>query len=77
MTDEEKKVYHTVMVDTWRIFIKERQSERYSDAWWQEIIGEYDDYRAKYKSSSVEDFCAELSMAFLNQHERVYKKGKE
>ena len=45
-------------------------------SWWQDIVNEYEAYKAQCKGSALEDFCAELSMAFLNQHERVYKKGK-
>lgn len=76
--DEEAKIkYHAILVETWRIFTKKRKPEQFSDDWWQEIIGEYRAFRSQYKGTLYDDYCGDLSMAFLNQHERVYKRGKQ
>ena len=76
MTRREKETYHEIMVTIWRMFTKERTPELYSDAWWQEIIDEYRAYTQKYKGTEFDDYCGELGMVFLNEHERVYKKGR-
>lgn len=76
MTHEEKAKYHEIMVATWRIFTKERLSEAYSDTWWEEIIGEYNEYKENYKETTLEDYCGELAMAFLNEHERCIKRER-
>lgn len=77
MTAEEKKVYHTIMVDTWRVFTKARTLEQFSDAWWQEIVGEYDELRKPYRGTLLDDYVCQLAQAFLDEHERVYKRGKQ
>ena len=76
MTHEEKAKYHEIMVATWRIFTKERLPEAYSDAWWEEIIGEYSVYKTQFKGTTLEDYCGELAMAFLNEHERCIKRER-
>ena len=76
MTRGEKEAYHDIMVTLWRMFTKERTPMLYSDAWWQEIIDEYETYTKQFKGTVLADYCGELGMAFLNEHERVYKKGR-
>lgn len=73
MTDIEKKPYHKIMVDAWRIFIKDRELERFSDKWWEEIINEYDVLRKPYMNTEYDEYVCSISMAFLDEYER---KGK-
>ena len=70
MTSEEKAPYHTIMVDAWRIFTKERIHEKYSDAWWEELIGEYTELRNKHKQLKLDDYICQLSQVFLDEYER-------
>lgn len=77
MTDEEKKPYHTIMTAAWRLFGKERSAEKFSDAWWQEIISEYDDLRKPYKGTIYDDYCGDISQAFLEQWERIQKSDRQ
>lgn len=74
MTDEEKLRYHPIIVDTWRLFIKQRKSKLYSDAWWEEIIKDYEDYCKGHKGTDLYDICSELTMVFLNEYERRGKR---
>ena len=75
MTDEEKIPYHTIMTAAWRIFVKERKHERFSDAWWDEIIAEFDKLKAEYKNTIYENYCGYISQAFLDQWERLQKQS--
>lgn len=77
MTDEEKKPYHTIMVAAWRLFIKDRETEQFSDKWWEEIIGEYDNLREPYKGTIYDGYCCAVNQAFLDQWERIQKIGKQ
>ena len=74
MTDEEKKPYHTIMVSAWRLFIKERKLERYTDSWWEEVIADYDKLREPYKMTKYDLYCCHVSQAFLDELERIGKK---
>lgn len=74
MQDEIKKPYHAIMVDLWRIFIKDRTSAEYTDAWWKEVTDEYFAYRDKYKDTPYLNYIGDLSIAFLNELERVGKQ---
>lgn len=76
MTDEEKKPYYDIMVETWRSFIKVRKAELFSDEWWQEIIDEYEAQGKKWKGTPYEDYYGDLTMSFLNQYERLKKQIK-
>ncbi len=76
MTDEEKKPYYDIMVETWRTFMKVRKAERFSDEWWDEIIAEYESQRKKWKETQYDDYYGDLAMAFLNQYERLRKLSK-
>ena len=76
MTSEEKTPYHTIMVDAWRIFIKDRSHERYCDKWWEEIIGEYKSLRDSYIGTKLDDYVCQLSQVFLDEYERGQKRGK-
>lgn len=77
MTHEEKVVYHEIMKQAWIIFGKQRDCEEFGDKWWQEIIGEYDELRKPYKGTLLDDYVCQLAQAFLDEHERVYKRGKQ
>ena len=77
MTDKEKTPYHKIMVDIWRIFIKERQHTRYSDKWWEEIIGEYRTLRHSYIGTTLDDYVCQLSQVFLDEYERGFKHEKQ
>lgn len=74
MTDEEKKPYHTIMVAAWRIFIKDRKTERFTGQWWEEIIADYDKLREPYKMTKYDLYCCHVSQAFLDELERMGKK---
>lgn len=76
MTDEEKKKYYTILVDLWRMFIKPREQKPFSDSWWEQVIKEYTTYCDNYKGTLLEDYCGELTIAFLNEFERCSKKEK-
>lgn len=76
MTDEEKKPYHDVMVASWRIFIKDRQPKRFSDGWWEEIIGDYDKLREPYKGNPMDDYVCHINQAFLDELERIQRRDR-
>lgn len=76
MTSEEKTPYHTIMVDAWRIFIKDRSHERYCDKWWEEIIGEYKSLRDSYIGTKLDDYVCQLSQVFLDEYERGQKRER-
>ena len=76
MTDEEKKPYYDIMVETWRTFMKKRESERFSDEWWNEIINEYETQGKKWKGTPYEGYYGDLAMSFLDQYERLRKQIK-
>lgn len=76
MTDKEKTPYHKIMVDIWRIFIKERQHTRYSDKWWEEIIGDYRNLRKPYIGTKLDDYVCQLSQVFLDEYERGQKNER-
>ena len=76
MTDKEKTPYHKIMVDAWRIFIKERQHTRYSDKWWEEIIGDYRNLRKPYIGTKLDDYVCQLSQVFLDEYERGQKNER-
>ena len=77
MTDEQKKPYYTIMVDCWRLFMKDRQFETFNDLWWQEIIGDYEKLREPYKGTNLDDFVCQLSQCFLDEHERLQKNERQ
>ena len=77
MTDEQKKPYYTIMVDCWRLFMKNRQFEAFNDLWWQEIIGDYEKLREPYKGTNLDDFVCQLSQCFLDEHERLQKNERQ
>jgi hypothetical protein len=75
MTDEDKKPYHTIMTAAWRLFIKERKTEQFSDEWWKELIGDYDKLREPYRGTIYDDYCGDVNQAFLDQWERIQKSS--
>lgn len=77
MTDKEKAPYHKVMVDAWRIFIKERTHEKFSDPWWEEIIAEYERLREPYIHTLMDDYVCHISQVFLDEYERGQKREKQ
>ena len=77
MTDQEKTPYHRIMVDAWRIFIREREVPRFSDKWWEEIIKDYDELREPYKRTDLDDYVCDIAMLFLNEYERVNKHERQ
>lgn len=77
MTDEEKKPYHTAMLASWRIFIKERKTERFSNEWWKEIIGEFNSLRESYVGTSLRDYVDYMNQAFLDEWERIQKRDRQ
>ena len=77
MTDKEKTPYHKIMVDAWRIFIKERSHKRYCDDWWEEIIGEYRNLRKPYIGTKLDDYVCQLSQVFLDEYERGQKHERQ
>ena len=77
MTNEEKTPYHKIMVDAWRIFIKERKAELFSDEWWEEIINEYDVLREPYKNTELDSYLCSISMVFLDEYERKSKHARQ
>lgn len=76
MNDERKKIYYTILVDLWRLFIKPRKLQTFTDEWWEEVIKEYTAYTNRYKNTQFEDYCGELAISFLNEYERCSKKEK-
>lgn len=76
MTHDEKVPYHDIMVSAWRIFIKERPEETYSDSWWEIIIKEYEELREPYKGTKLDDYVCAISQTFLDEYERGQKRGK-
>lgn len=76
MTDKEKAPYHKVMVDAWRIFIKERTHEKFSDPWWEEIIAEYERLREPYIHTLMDDYVCHISQVFLDEYERGQKRER-
>lgn len=76
MTHEEKAKYHEIMVASWRIFTKERPEELFSDPWWESIIGEFREMRKPYIGTLLDDYVCHISQVFLDEHERVYKRGR-
>ena len=77
MTDEEKTPYHVAMVSAWRIFIKERTIEKFSDKWWKEIIGEYNALRKSYLGNPLSEYVDYLSQTFLDEWERIQKRERQ
>ena len=77
MTDKEKIPYHKIMVDTWRLFIKERTCEKFSDKWWEELIDEYRKLRTPYIGTELDDYVCWLSQVFLDEYERKHKIAKQ
>lgn len=77
MTDKEKAPYHKIMVDSWRIFIKERLSDKYSDAWWEDIIGEFRKLREPYVGTRFDDYVCHISQVFLDEYERGQKRERQ
>ena len=77
MTDEQKKPYYNIMVDCWRVFMKDRSHETFSDEWWKEIIGEYDKLRGPIKGTAYDEFFCQLSQSFLDEHERLQKHERQ
>lgn len=75
MTDEEKKPYHSIMVDAWRIFIKENPHKRYSDKWWTDIINEYENLRKPYIGTELDDFTCRISQVFLDEYEDLQRRN--
>ena len=77
MTDAEKKPYHDAMVASWRIFIKERKTEKFSDTWWQEIIGEYNTLSDSYKGSPLHGYVSYMNQVFLDEWERIKNRDRQ
>lgn len=77
MTDEEKKPYHTAMLASWRIFIKERKTERFSNEWWKEIIGEFNSLRESYVGTPLRDYVDYMNQAFLDEWERIQNRDRQ
>ena len=67
MNDERKKIYYTILVDLWRLFIKPRKLQTFTDEWWEEVIKEYTTYTNRYKNTQFEDYCGELAISFLEE----------
>ena len=76
MTDEEKRPYHNIMVAAWRLFIKDREPEKFTDAWWKDVFKDYDKLRELYKKTIYDQYCCHVSQAFLDELERIQKRNK-
>ena len=76
MNEEQKKMYYTILVDLWRMFIKPRKLKAFTDVWWEEVINEYTSYTEKYRGTPMEDYCSELTITFLNEFERCNKRER-
>jgi hypothetical protein len=76
MTDKEKAPYHKIMVDTWRLFIKDRIPQKFSNEWWEEIIKDYEELREPYKGDPLDDYVCHISQVFLDELERIMKRDR-
>ena len=77
MTNDIKKPYHDALVASWRVFIKDRKEEQFSEAWWKEIIGEYKALSDSYKDTPIHDYVSYMNQVFLDEYERVQKRVRQ
>lgn len=77
MTHETKVSYYKVMSELWLLFSKDRSQEQFSDEWWEEIIRDFERAVEKYSNTPLVDYAWQVTMAFLNEYERVYKRERQ
>lgn len=73
MQDSERAIYHDIVNSCYKIFTKERPCAEFSDAWWEGLLSDYDELRAKYRGTQYQELVDELTFQLQEQHERRQK----
>ena len=73
MQESERAIYHDIVNSSYKIFTKERPYAEFSDAWWEGLLSDYDDLRAKYRGTDYQQLVDELTFQLQEQQERRQK----
>lgn len=74
MQDDEKRIYHDIVVKCWTAFSKGRPYPDFSDMWWEKTLADFDEIRAEYRGTEYQELVDELTFRLQEQHERRQKK---
>ena len=77
MQDSEKQVYYDIIVRCWKCFATPLNQKEFSDEWWREIIGRFDDIIKVYRDTDYARFTERMTQNLLDEHERRQDNGKE